>query len=461
MNIKNIFLFLILLLLVNVVQATEVSVEVTPVQDVSLSGRPAVFDIEVRNLGPRGEVKAIVTDFNWRKESNYGFYTIDGGSTIKDTLRLSPTSNVNPGIYSVNVRFYATRDPEDYLDQAFVITVVPYKDLVFATLEHNPQGLNPNKENLVTLKLRNRYKVELTDVVFKVRSEFLNQDFVTNLEMEETKEIPFSVELGNIREGDYEVNIFGLFDNNIVANLTSTVKVASNPDIKENVRDEFSFLVKTSEVSRVNNGNTVSGEVYSRVVSSFERLFLQTSPNPRNIEKLNGAYKYTWQFSLNPNDSYVIMMKTNYGKPILYLIILALIVYLIYNRINVGLTITKKVLLLKSKEGHIVGLKVLLILKNTGQKVKSLRLSDNIPGLLELPHEYGTLKPSSTKTSVAGSTVIWDIPELLKGEERVLSYKMKSKVAGLGNVTIPRAICRFKDKAEKLYIVKSNSFNLF
>ena len=71
------------------------------------------------------------------------------------------------------------------------------------------------------------------------------------------------------------------------------------------------------------------------------------------------------------------------------------------------------------------------------------------------------IKPSSTKTSVAGSTVIWDIPELLKGEERVLSYKMKSKVAGLGNVTIPRAICRFKDKAEKLYIVKSNSFNLF
>src|SRR3989344_6170076 len=248
MNLKKILLFLVFLSLINAAYAAEVSFKSAPVQDVILPGKPAIFDVEITNLGPKGEVKAIITDFNWRKESNYGFYTIDSGSTIKDTLRLSPTSNVNPGIYSVNVRFYATRDPEDYLDQAFVITVVPYKDLVFATLEHNPKGLNPNKENLVTLKLRDRYKVELTDVVFKVRSEFLNQDFVTNLEMEETKEIPFSVELGNIREGDYEVNIFGLFDNNIVANLTSTVKVASNPDIKENVRDEFSFLVKTSEV---------------------------------------------------------------------------------------------------------------------------------------------------------------------------------------------------------------------
>lgn len=461
MNIKKIFLFLIFLSLINVVNAAEVAFKSNPVQDVILPGMPAVFDVEITNLGARGEIKAIVTDFNWRKESNYGFYTIDGGATLKDTFKLFPIGNIAPGKYSVNVRIYATRNPEDFVDYAFIITNVPYKDLVDAKLDYNPQGLAPNKQNLVTLKLRNRHAVEIKDLSAKVRSEILNADFLTNLRKEETKEFPLTVELGNVKEGDYEVSIFSVFKDNIVTNVTTNLKVASSPDIKETKKEEFSFLVKTLEVSRINNGNTVSKEVYTITITSFKNLFTKVSPDPSNVERLDGSYRYTWQFNLNPNDSYFISIKTNYGKPILILMILALLIYFIYRRANAGLKITKKVLLLKSKEGHIAELKVLLILKNSGSTIKNLRLTDNIPGLLELPHEYGTLKPSSTKSGIAGSIVVWEIPELIKGDERVLSYKMKSKVTGLGKLTIPRAICRYKDNTGKIYIVRSNPFNLF
>ena len=458
--LKIILIFLMLTTLLNFANAADVRVKVTPVQDVALPGSPAVFDIEITNLGGRGEIKAVVTDFNWRKDSNYGFYTIEGGGTIKDTYKISPSGNLNPGIYSVNIRFYATANPEDYLDQGFTISVVPYESLVDVNLEYNPQGLSPDKENLVILKLKNKYKIELDNLNFKLRSEITNQDFVTNLGKQEEKDFPFSVILGNVREGDYEVNVFGLFKDKTIANATRIVKVAAHSDIKESKKEEFSFLVKTSEVSRINNGNTISKEIYTKTVSSFENLFTKSTPEPTSVEKSSGAYKYVWQFTLNPNDSYVVITKTNYGRPILNLLILALLIYVAYGQLNRGLKITKKVLMLKSSEGHIIGLKVLLILKNSGAAIKHIRLSDTIPGLLELPHEYGTLKPSSIKHSVVGSYVMWDIPELIKGEERVLSYKMKSKVTGLGKLNIPRAVCRYKDKDEKLYITRSNSFNL-
>src|SRR3989344_4890573 len=396
--LKIILIFLMLTTLLNFANAADVRVKVTPVQDVALPGSPAVFDVEITNLGGRGEIKAVVTDFNWRKDSNYGFYTIEGGGTIKDTYKISPSGNLNPGIYSVNIRFYATANPEDYLDQGFTISVVPYESLVDVNLEYNPQGLSPDKENLVILKLKNKYKT--------------------------------------------------------IANATRIVKVAAHSDIKESKKEEFSFLVKTSEVSRINNGNTISKEIYTKTVGSFENLFTKSTPEPTSVEKSSGAYKYVWQFTLNPNDSYVVITKTNYGRPILNLLILALLIYVAYGQLNRGLKITKKVLMLKSSEGHIIGLKVLLILKNSGAAIKHIRLSDTIPGLLELPHEYGTLKPSSIKHSVVGSYVMWDIPELIKGEERVLSYKMKSKVTGLGKLNIPRAVCRYKDKDEKLYITR-------
>jgi hypothetical protein len=458
---KLIFLFLILISLINLANAAEVAFKSNVVQDVILPGKPAIFDVEITNLGPKGEVKAIITDFNWRKESNYGFYTIDSGDTIKDTFKLYPIGSLAPGKYSVNVRVYATRNPEDFVDYSFIISNVPYKDLVEAKLDYNPQGLSPNKENLVTLKLRNRHALEIKDLNVKVRSEILNQDFVTNLGKEETKDFPFSINLANVKEGDYEFDILSVFENSIVTNSTIPVKVASYSNVKETKKEGFSFLIKTLEIIRVNNGNSVSKEVYAKVLSSFQRVFTTLTPDPSNVEKLDGSYKYTWQFNLNPGDSYFILIKTNYGKPILILLCLILIIYILYRKTGAGLRITKKVLLLKSKEGHIVGLKVLLILKNSGGVLKNLRLTDNIPGLLELPHEYGTLKPSSTKPGIAGSVVVWEIPELIKGEERVIAYKMRSKVTGLGKLTIPRAICRYKDNSGKLYIVKSNQFTLF
>jgi hypothetical protein len=434
-----------------------VSVRYNSVEDVVLTGRPAVFDVEITNLKEKGEIKSIVTDSNWRKESDYGFYNLDSGAKIKDIFKFYPIGFLQPGKYSINVRTYSINKPEEFVDTMFIVSVVPYRDLIEAKLDYNPQGLNPNKDNLITLKLRNRQEINLEELDVKIRSEIINQDIKTDISKAESKDFPFNVNLGNIEEGNYEINIFALYNNNIVANITQMVKVGIYSDVKEIKKEEFSFLIKTSEITKQNNGNNVAKEIYTKTFTSFENLFTKVSPEPSNIEKLDGAYKYTWKFNLNPSDSYFILVKTNYGKPVLILLLIILLIYLIYRRNYAGLTIIKKVLLLKSKEGNIAGLKILLVLKNAGNVIKNIRITDTIPGVLELPHEYGTLKPNSTRQGVSGSIVVWEIRELLRGEERVIAYKMKSKVTNLGNLTIPRANCNYKDNSGKFSIVKSNS----
>ena len=60
-------------------------------------------------------------------------------------------------------------------------------------------------------------------------------------------------------------------------------------------------------------------------------------------------------------------------------------------------------------------------------------------------------------TGAAKGTVLkWDIPELAPGEERLISYDIRSKLSIIGSFTLPRAKIKFtKDGKDK--IIFSNS----
>ena len=59
------------------------------------------------------------------------------------------------------------------------------------------------------------------------------------------------------------------------------------------------------------------------------------------------------------------------------------------------------------------------------------------------------------------SVIVWEIPELSKGEERLISYRLKSKTGHQGKLTIPRATCRYKNKMDKLSLSRSNEVTIY
>jgi len=82
-----------------------------------------------------------------------------------------------------------------------------------------------------------------------------------------------------------------------------------------------------------------------------------------------------------------------------------------------------------------------------------VKIVDVVPSIAEVRKEFaeGTLKPSSIlKHSSKGTILKWDIPELAPGEERLISYDIKSKLSIIGSFSLPRAkikfICNFSDQ---------------
>ena len=106
------------------------------------------------------------------------------------------------------------------------------------------------------------------------------------------------------------------------------------------------------------------------------------------------------------------------------------------------------------KEGGISELKVLLEIKNTSDKpIKNVAIIDYIPNIAELATDYmpGTITPAKVLAHKAkGSILKWTIEEMAPGEDRLISYNIKSKLSIIGNFKLPRAKVVFKQNKKEI-----------
>ena len=108
----------------------------------------------------------------------------------------------------------------------------------------------------------------------------------------------------------------------------------------------------------------------------------------------------------------------------------------------------KTATVIATKEGGISELKVIIEIINRSKKqIKHVKIIDNVPRIAELAKEYdvGTVKPDKVvQHERKGTLVKWSLDEVDPGEERVISYKVKSKLSILGGVTLPSAAAKFE-----------------
>ena len=164
----------------------------------------------------------------------------------------------------------------------------------------------------------------------------------------------------------------------------------------------------------------------------------------------------TWEIRLKPGESATIVVKRNYILPALILIaIIAIIAG--YYVLRDPVTVTKQAEVLKTMDGGIHELKVIIIIKNRKHiSYKNTRIVDMILGPIELEKsiKVGTLHPTKVLKRERGTVLDWKF-DLDENEERIITYKVTSKLSILGELKLPRAIAVIqKDGKERK--IKSN-----
>jgi hypothetical protein len=156
-----------------------------------------------------------------------------------------------------------------------------------------------------------------------------------------------------------------------------------------------------------------------------------------------------WDVSLEPEESTKIMLSTSYRLLLLVaLVIIALLAYKI-GKSN-PLIVRKKIMSVHKQGGAISNLAVVIYLKNRGKEtISKLRVVERVPGMVQLKTDSfaGSMHPVKMHShNKEGTLLEYRFAEITAGDERIIKYKVYSKLNIFGSLVIKPTVVEFFKK---------------
>jgi hypothetical protein len=442
-------LMLILLLFVPIgLVSAEVSVKEKPISPVIIAelGNPGVFDFEFSNTGDDDNVQ-IYTTIGVDLIPRSGIDLPKGTSTVQ--VRAYPSEKLKSvtGNYLIE---YFIKGGFGVKRETFELNVVRLEDAIVVIpneLRLNDKELDVRVKNIRASDI-GKVKAKFTSPFFDVVREFelgANDEVVISIPIEE-------VQILGISAGSYIVGA----DLEVEGNLASVNGVLNYVESQET---SFSssltgFLIRTSKVTKVNEGNVPVVETITIDKGAISRLFTSYSIEPDRIERNGLNVNYQWDRQLQPGEVWEVKASTNYTMPFVLLLVVVIIGFLVYTYTTTNVIVSKRVTHVRTKGGEFA-LKVHLSVKSR-KNVEKIQLVDRIPGMTKLYEKASRVD----RIENDGKKLVWDLEGIRAGEERVFSYVIYSKINVVGKFELPVANASYDIGEERKHVVSNRAIFL-
>lgn len=389
---------------------------------------------------------------------------VPAASSLETELNLRPL-NLNPGLYSIplNIKLSGTDQVIKENIQLEVISQYPptatYLPAVRGTVMMARKA-DPKDPIRVYVRLENQNKKLLKNIHVKLRSAVINKDYDAELKPLETKKLTFEAivdpytapqidvmrvtvvvqENGNVYQFDLEPVEYTVLEYRDLETIQDTSS-----------KETFKIL---RTIVLENQGNIRLIEKYTIPTSFLESLFMITEPSSQRA-----GNQRVWNLDINKGETIKIDIVINY-RPLVFLIAALVVLIIAYFIFRSPITMRKQAAVIGTREGGISELKVLLTIKNrTNKRVKHLKIIDLVPRIAALKpdSEMGTVNPDKViQNELQGTILKWHLDQIDGGEERLISYKIRSKLSILGGVTLPVAVAKFNTEKGKIRHSNSN-----
>ena len=459
-----------LLLLSTIALAADYDISITPVRDKITLEQQAQFLITIRSNSTKIEKFSIYTpEVEWIIPPDT--IKVYPGQSESFKLTIDPTRYILPGTYGVKVNF-RREDPEELVEKTLLVNVQPESEIVSTykpsvkTDVDMPISITPDKKLVLRVNVENQNILNLTDLAIKIDSDLdvLNTQRDIQLAPLEEKIIEFTYELNKLQvPGEIRVNFDLLKQNRTVETISTRMLTVLEvkPPFKKQEEEKLGFLKLTKELTYISESNVPDMQRISIPVGFIERLFTSAIPQESYV-KIDGQRHISWDIELEPGESKTIFVTVNY-RSLFYVLFLAVLITVLYFLYKSPVSIKKEVSDVSMKEGGISQIRIMLEVVNSSKKsVSNVIITDYISNIadVEQGHIEGTLKPSKVLFHKDRGTILkWELPELAPGEDRLVSYTIKSKLSIIGSFRLPRAKVAFKHK-KKGYISYSNTLGV-
>jgi hypothetical protein len=463
----NTFVFTILiLLLVNVVFAANFDSNIEVINKDIYPDEYAKYNVSITNLNDFEDSYSLHVSRNWFLTLNEQFINVGVNETKTRILNVKPRNLVAPGkSYNIELEIESTKSD---FKKTFIIPVylksyntnygeyVPSLNL-YADYDSE---IDPRKELKINLRLRNRNALNITTMYINIDGELFEKTIKDSLlpQQEKIIQVPFKLNK-SVKPGDYDLNVEVIIKNQTYASLDETYSIISYSDVEINQKKKREFLKTEQEISLENKGNSKTLKVLELEKNFFERLFVSSDLDYEVKTNEQDKAVIAWEFELEPNEKVIINLTSNYRLLLVSAILLALAIYLYYS-LRSKIIVKKKANILHSKDANTSKLKIRLFVKNRSSKklhdIEIIERVSKLTHLLEDKHELGSAKPSKVIKGKRSTIIKWNLDHVEPHEERIITYKLESKLKLVGSVQFPRTIIKYKDDEGKLLRSHSN-----
>ncbi len=445
-----------LLLLLPLVSA-DLQVLIEPAQQTIKLNESAAFTLTISHNSQKTEYFEMYSpDVQWDISTNpVSDRTLQvGKGEVKTTQLLVRPLYVGPGFYSVPliIKMAGTNQiiQKDLGIGVARETFGEYMPAIRPSIQML-EKVSPLDEITIKIRLENQNRRHIEKLDLKIRSNLVNKDYNTALKPLESKEVEFKVRLDPAtppQEDQLKVSVFTDVGNR-TARFDLPVKrytVLPYGKVEQTKTISKGWLSTKITIHLVNNGNVARDELIESETNLLARWF-SSSNEEFGVAKTDSGRYLTFSTHIGAMEEKTIIVTINYW-PIFWTVLLACIAYGLYYLLRSPLLVKKGAMVIQSKDGEVSELKVFVTIRNRSRNsIHDLVLLDMVPPFASVKQEFevGTLSPEKiVRHEKKGTQLKWTVDVLEPHEERILSYKVHTKISILGGFTLPPAQARYK-----------------
>ncbi len=459
-------LFFILVLLTPILAANTFVVDVEPINKDIYPDEYAEFLIVINNTFDSVETFTVSSATTWIYNLDTKFTNLEVNESVSSVFRIKPKGIIPAGkSYNLPLKITAILNgvSKDFYIPVYLKSYdVEYKEYVpsLNLYADYVEDVDPNDGFKLKLRLRNRNALDIKNMKIVVDGGIFYKEFQEALSPQQEKSIQVNFDLDPYQEpGQQQLDVKLIINNKTYAALLEPYNIKQVSDIQVSQEKSREFLRTLYAINVVNTGNIHSTKSIEIQKNWVERIFLR-SDMEYEVIKTDGKPMVKWTVSLDPEEEIVITVSNNYRVLFAIILIIIIIIYLYYN-LRSELVIKKKatVVYKKSIEG-VSRIKIKLFIKNrTSKKLYDVEVREKVSKLTEIveeKHSLGSLRPSKIIKGKKATLVKWNFEHLEPYEERIITYKLESRLKLVGSVQFPRTILKFKNHDGKICRTGSN-----
>lgn len=417
---------------------------------------PAEFKIKITNQQDEADRFATIITDKYRSWASIPkpYIELNPGETKEVKIYINAPEEVKSGEYYLPVLTYSLTNTSIRTNKTLCLSILRKYDAKIIS-SRITEKVKPGAKGSIFLEIENIGTKDFDNLTLKANlrriGELLKEKEETfSLEDDVRTKKEISFEIGKYQEpGKYTITVDLEGAGKYFGSVTKEFEVLEIENIKKEKVSEKTLFSENRKVVVENKGNTAFEGNIKVSVSKPWNLLVSTKGNPVSSDSKNQVI-YSWYITLDPNSSKTIKYQINYWP--LYLIFLIVIVvlgkvYFIWRSPYIDKRILQKGGAEEEKAEFTLAIE---IVNRTGSKLKDTVVRDFVPGVAEVVKKFKSIKPKLNKKE-GGTELVWRFKELEPGDERLLTYKIKTVVGTIDHFKLPKASLKTKTKDGKKY----------